>query len=686
MNFGAVLQVATVISLLCLAYPASGSVKIAIIQYEYQDADSVGVDADRAEDFVRQAAGNGAKLVILPETCFYRYEPWEQNGVTMLDLANNFTPLMERFSALADELDISLVIGLREPSGDADKQVYNTGLFFAPDGSILRKQRKIAPSNKEKAWTKAGNPDVFETPHGRMALMICKTAKTGQWSVYNDADLDLFILIAGDDDATSFNRFGDICKAGNCYGVLANQMKPGKDMKGNSAWGYPDGKVTFLGDGEKIFYNTFLIPDGGSPLSGQIIVDPDNPSWLVYNKDNNDDGELDPFFLCGPGDPEGFLYRGKLNDDGTRDGDQMELINKLKANGGNCIYLMTVRTHGGDAASGAGKSPEIYPDAKHNPWIGQDPANGLNQKILDQWETWFTEMDNNGIVIFFFIYDDAINIGSRFGWRLDDSGDLHFKEREYIQALVNRFKHHKHLIWCVMEEGQEIGENWQKHVSKIAEAIQQADDHHHVIAAHQLGGNVFYHADDPNIQQFAVQTDGDKVKTLDDMHNWMLEAWNNAAGRYNVNMSEDSNHKELNDDAMRKRNWAIAMAGAYVMAIGMDILETPVEQLQDCRRLQQFFESTDFNRMSPHDELRYGGTQYVLANPGSSYIVYASKPSDNVGLRDMIPGAYNLKWFDCVTGNTVMQESKIIESGDQTWSKPAEMGDEVAVYVSLLVQ
>ncbi len=681
MSFGIILRITTIVSLLCLAQTASGAVKTAIIQYEYQDADSVGVDADRVESFVRQAAGNGAGLVILPETCFYRYDPWEQNGVTMLDLANNFTALVDRFSALADELNISLVIGLREPSGDADKPVYNTGLFFGTDGAVLRKQRKIAPSNKEKAWTKEGSQGVFETPYGRMALMICKTAKTSQWSIYNDADIDLFILIAGDDDATSFDRFGDICKAGGYHGVLANQMKPVKDGKGNSAWGYPDGKVTFLGGGEKIFYNTLPIPGGSSFLPGQIIVDPDNPSGLVYNRDDNGDGKLDPFFMCGPGDPEGFLYRGKRNADGTRDGDQMELINKLKANGGNCIYHIAVRTHGGDASSSVSKSPEIYPDDKHNPWIGQDPANGLNQKILDQWETWFTEMDNNGIVILFFIYDDAIRIGSRFGWPLDDSGDLHPGEREFLQTVVNKFKHHKHLIWCVMEEGQEIKEDWHKHVSKIAEAIRQADDHRHVIAAHQLGGNVFYHADDPNIQQFALQTEGDEVKTLDDMHNWMLEAWNNAAGRYNVNMSEDSNHKELNNDAMRKRNWAIAMAGAYVMAIGMDILETPVEQLQDCQRLQRFFESTDFNRMSPHDELKYAGTQYVLAAPGSSYIVYASKPSDDVGLKDMSSGVYSFTWFDCVTGNTVTQDSVSIGSGDQAWSKPAGIGNEMAVYI-----
>jgi len=43
----------------------------------------------------------------------------------------------------------------------------------------------------------------------------------------------------------------------------------------------------------------------GAHLPGQIIVNPANPAWLVYNRDADRDGRLDPFFLSGPGGPEG---------------------------------------------------------------------------------------------------------------------------------------------------------------------------------------------------------------------------------------------------------------------------------------------------------------------------------------------------------------------------------------------
>ncbi|NOY96795.1 MAG: hypothetical protein GXO81_10585 [Chlorobi bacterium] len=672
--------------------PESFATKVAIIQYEVKEADKIGIDAGLLEKYIREATLNGAQLIVTPETSFYRYEPWEQNGVTMLDLANHYKKLKARFSALANELKVSLVIGLREPTGEKEKPVYNTALLFGPDGSVLGKQRKLVPSNSEKTWTKAGTThSVFETPVGRVGLLICKTAKTNWWNTYKKEDnLDLFVLISGDKDATSFDKFSTICNKSNCYGLIANQIcgPVEKGRKGNSAWGRPDGNVDFLGAGEQIFYANLPIPikNEFKPQNGQIMVDPNNPMWMVYNRDKNNDGKPDPYFMCGPGDPEGFLYRGIRNKNGTRDGDQLKLIEKLKENGGNCIYLMAVRSHGGDAWKDVEGDPENYPDDKHNPWVAQNPAFGLNPDILDQWEIWFSEMDKNGITIYFFIYDDAINVGEQLGWTMDDDGNLHPGERQFIQEIVNKFEHHKNLIWCIMEEGQEIGKNWDLHISKIAEVIRKTDDYYHVIASHQLPGNVFFHADDLNIDQFAIQSNWETGATPDSVHNWLVNTWNMAEGRYNLNMAEDRTHKNLSKiadrEAIRKRSWAMAMAGSYVMVFGMDIVNTPEEQLQDCRRLQDFFESTDFNRMAPHDDLKFAGTQYVLAAPGESYIAYSSKNSEKIWLRELPEGKYNLKWFDCITGNSAEEKDIGIKNGNHSWEKPAGFSDEVALYIT----
>ncbi len=342
---------------------------------------------------------------------------------------------------------------------------------------------------------------------------------------------------------------------------------------------------------------------GGSSQSGQIVVDPNSPAWFVYDGGG-------PFFLCGPGDPEDFLYRGTRNVDGTRDGDQMQLISKLAPTGANGIYLQAVRSHGGDG------------DADHNPFVDSGPSQGLSNAILEQWETWFTAMDDAGIVIYFFFYDDSARI-----W---DTGDqVGFEERAFLEGIVNRFEHHRHLMWVV---GEEYSERYSRtRVSNIAAAIRGADDNDHVIGVHQLTGVSFDFPDDPNIDQFSIQYN---VGTADALHAGMLMAWNQAAGRYNLNMSESADHGT--GATGRHKNWAAALGGAYVMPIGWDIGSTPVSDLEQCGSLVRFMESTTFQQMAPHDELATGGTLYELADPPRSYIAYARSLSGEMGLRDRI--------------------------------------------------
>lgn len=382
-------------------------------------------------------------------------------------------------------------------------------------------------------------------------------------------------------------------------------------------------------------------------LPGQVIVDPEYPQWLKYN-----DGG--PFFMCGPGDPEGFLYRGSRNPDGTRNGDQMALINKMIGTDANCIYLMAVRSHGGDG------------DSDENPFVDSDPNNNLDSDILAQWETWFTEMDNNGIVIFFIFYDDGSEI-----WSGNTVGS---EEQHFIQTLVDSFKHHKHLIWCIAEEYSEAYS--ETRISNIAATIKAADDHNHVIAVHQLNGLTFDFPNDPNLDQFAIQYN---ENSPDGLHSGMVTAWNNAAGRYNLNMAEAQDHGT--GSSMRLKNWACAMGGAYVMVLGMDISGTTIGDLESCGYLRKFFEQTNFNEMSPHDELKSGATKYVLALSDTSYILYSDNSGD-IGVQNLSAGTYNLLWFDPVDGDQELISDVNLSAGNQLFNRPASIGNEVALYIN----
>ena len=195
---------------------------------------------------------------------------------------------------------------------------------------------------------------------------------------------------------------------------------------------------------------------------------------------------------------------------------------------------------------------------------------------------------------------------------------------------------------------------------------------------------------DKNIDQFAIQL-GNKNRSIDSVHNSTLNAWQNSKNKYNLNVAEIYDHfaTELffkirikrSESHIRQVNWAAAMAGAYVMIYTWNEPILNREILYQCGYLRKFFESTNFNEMAPRDELRYGGTEYVLAQPGESYIAYASNLSSNIGLKDMSSGTYRLKWYDVTNGNTVIQDNVNVSAGDQTWNKPKGIGNEIAVYV-----
>lgn len=386
-------------------------------------------------------------------------------------------------------------------------------------------------------------------------------------------------------------------------------------------------------------------------VSDLLTPNPSCAPWLRR-------GDAGAFVMCGPGDPEGFLYRGSLNPDGTREGDQMALIEKLKGTGANCIYLQAVRSHGGDG------------DHTHNPFVDHDPAKGLNAKVLNQWEQWFQVMDRNEIVIYFFLYDDSALV-----W---DTGDkVGAPEREFLETLVNRFKHHDHLIWCVAEEYRERLSA--ERVRNIATVIDRAD-YDHPIAVHLNHGLDFSEfANFSPIDQFAIQYN---VPTAEELHAGVVQAWRAARGRYNLNLSEAADWGTGAE--ARKKAWACAMAGAHVMILGMDIASTPDSDLIDCGHLVSFFESVDLPGLAPHDELAHGDTQYVLAKPGERYIVYTANATGPLGLRRMKGGEYVFRWFDCATGDAICQESVTVGQGDQAWGKPNGFGPEVAVCISRL--
>ncbi len=102
----------------------------------------------RVEQYVRQGAANGAKLVIAPETVLDGYICGKKDPkVTkedMLGAAQSIPdgPYLQRAAKLCRELSIYLVFGFLHKDGT---ELFNTVALFDPQGAIIATHSKVNP-------------------------------------------------------------------------------------------------------------------------------------------------------------------------------------------------------------------------------------------------------------------------------------------------------------------------------------------------------------------------------------------------------------------------------------------------------------------------------------------------------------------------------------------------------------
>jgi predicted amidohydrolase len=160
------------------AAEAAGPVRVAGIVLKWLKADKAA-NCDRAETLIRRAAAGGAQIVCTTE-CFLdgyaitnKEMPLEEYRALGEQVPGG--PYYERLAKLADELDIHLCAGMLEADGE---HRYNTAALISPSGELIGKYRKHELGHELVRNTPGTELPVFETPHGRIGLMICADRRT----------------------------------------------------------------------------------------------------------------------------------------------------------------------------------------------------------------------------------------------------------------------------------------------------------------------------------------------------------------------------------------------------------------------------------------------------------------------------------------------------------------------------
>jgi nitrilase len=253
------------------------TVRVAAIQ-----ATPVILDADasveKAVRLLAEAAGDGVRLAVLPETFISLYpsniwarrasgfggfdELWERLWASSVDVPS---PLVDRLAQACRDHDIHCAIGVNERESQRPGTLYNTLLLIGP-GGLISKHRKLMPTHHERLFHGIGPGDdlnVAETPVGRVGGLICweNRMPLARWAVYEQGP-QIWVAPTADDSDGWLASMRHIAIESGAYVVSAPQYIP------RSA--FPDDFPVELPDKE-------VLGNGGAAIvepSGDVVAGP----------------------------------------------------------------------------------------------------------------------------------------------------------------------------------------------------------------------------------------------------------------------------------------------------------------------------------------------------------------------------------------------------------------------------
>jgi len=266
-------------------------VKVACVQAEPVVLDKAAT-IEKLEGLVAEAAGEGAKLALFPETFIplYPSNRWARflagggDGKTTFGrLARESLevpgPDTERLGAIAREHSIRLAVGVNERAGGT---LYNALLVFGPDGTLDIHHRKLMPTNHERlVWGlgDGGGLEAVETEIGRVGGLICweNFMPLARFSLYQSG-IEIYLAPTAEDEETWQISIRHIARESRSFVLSCCVFQ--------RASSYPDDVQ--LADGDELLGrggSAILAPDG-SYLAGPLW----DEEGILY-------AELDPKML-----------------------------------------------------------------------------------------------------------------------------------------------------------------------------------------------------------------------------------------------------------------------------------------------------------------------------------------------------------------------------------------------------
>lgn len=255
--------------------------KVAAACYPIDWMDSLGRYEEKVSSWVKDAAGQGADLLVFPEygamelAALAGREQAAGVETAMRAVSDRFDAANAIFSRLAAEHGVHIL----GPSGPvfAGNRPVNRAHFFAPSGAVIAHDKQVMTRyEREVMDVHPGGPlTVMETPLGRIGVLICYDSEfplLGRALI--EAGAEILLVPSATEAAAGFHRvrIGAMARAleGQCVAVHAPTQgaAPWNDVVDTNA-----GCAAIYGPPDTGFPDTGILSQGAMNQPGWTFAD-----------------------------------------------------------------------------------------------------------------------------------------------------------------------------------------------------------------------------------------------------------------------------------------------------------------------------------------------------------------------------------------------------------------------------
>lgn len=231
---------------------------------------------DKVCALVKEAAGQGAELIVFGESFIPAYPDWVWRTPAWSDsefvkrlYANAVSvpgPTLQQVGEAAAEANAYVALGVTEIDGGT---LYNTLLYLGPDGSLVQRHRKLMPTGGERTvWGMGDGSElgVVSTPFGVVGGLLCweNYMPLARASIYAQ-HCDIYLAPTWDTSDTWVATLRHIAKEGRQYVIGVAPLLRGSDVPEDLR-----GSLYGLEDDWMSRGLTTIVAPGGKVIAGPI--------------------------------------------------------------------------------------------------------------------------------------------------------------------------------------------------------------------------------------------------------------------------------------------------------------------------------------------------------------------------------------------------------------------------------